>query len=121
MGIYCRLFQITAHEAEQIRTDPEAVAPALADAGRRVQAALDEIRDLAHGIYPSALSDLGPAYALADVARAIVRDCPDLARVGVQVMEIAKLVLNLSDEDQKRIDQYQDQIVQAKIDGPVAQ
>src|SRR6201996_4126964 len=53
------------------RTDPEAVAPALADTGRRVQAALDEIRDLAHGIYPSALSDLGPAYALADVARAL--------------------------------------------------
>jgi membrane protease subunit (stomatin/prohibitin family) len=58
--------------------------------------------------------DLGTAGP--DVARAIVRDCPDLARVGVQVMEIAKLVLNLSDEDQKRIDQYQDQIVQAKID-----
>jgi membrane protease subunit (stomatin/prohibitin family) len=58
--------------------------------------------------------DLGTAGP--DVARAIVRDCPDLARVGVQVLEIAKLVLNLSDEDQKRIDQYQDQIVQAKID-----
>jgi membrane protease subunit (stomatin/prohibitin family) len=58
--------------------------------------------------------DLGTAGP--DVARAIVRDCPDLARVGVQVMEIAKLVLNLSEEDQKRIDQYQDQIVQAKID-----
>jgi signal transduction histidine kinase len=53
------------------RKDPQAVAPALADAGRRVQAALDEIRDLAHGIYPSALSDLGLAYALADVARAV--------------------------------------------------
>src|SRR5438874_1266995 len=25
MGIYCRLYQITAHEAEQIRTDPEAI------------------------------------------------------------------------------------------------
>jgi membrane protease subunit (stomatin/prohibitin family) len=58
--------------------------------------------------------DLGTAGP--DVGRAIVRDCPDLARVGVQVMEIAKLVLNLSDEDQKRIDQFQDQIVQAKLD-----
>jgi len=56
---------------EVARNDPQAVGPALADAGRRVQAALDEIRDLAHGIYPSALSDLGLAYALADVARAL--------------------------------------------------
>jgi signal transduction histidine kinase len=54
---------------EVARNDPRAVAPALADAGRRVQAALDDIRDLAHGIYPSVLSDLGLAYALADVAR----------------------------------------------------
>ncbi len=58
--------------------------------------------------------DLGTAGP--DVARAIVRDCPDLASIGVQVMEIAKLVLNLTEEDQARIDQYQDQIVQAKID-----
>jgi membrane protease subunit (stomatin/prohibitin family) len=51
-----------------------------------------------------------------DVAREIVRSCPDLARIGVQVLEIAKLNLNLSDEDQARIDEFQDQIVQAKID-----
>jgi membrane protease subunit (stomatin/prohibitin family) len=51
-----------------------------------------------------------------DVARAIVRDCPDLARIGVQVLEIAKLNLNLSEEDQARIDEFQDQIVQAKVD-----
>ena len=51
-----------------------------------------------------------------DVARAVVRDCPDLARIGVQVLEIAQLNLNLSDEDRARIDEFQDQIVQAKID-----
>lgn len=51
-----------------------------------------------------------------DVARAIVRSCPDLSRIGVAVLEVAKLNLNLSDEDQKRVDQFQDQIVQAKID-----
>ncbi len=50
-----------------------------------------------------------------DVARAIVQSCPDLARIGVSVLEIAKLNLNLSDEDQARIDEFQDQIVQAKI------
>jgi membrane protease subunit (stomatin/prohibitin family) len=51
-----------------------------------------------------------------DVARAIVQNCPDLSRIGVSVLELAKLNLNLSDEDQARIDQFQDQIVQAKID-----
>lgn len=58
--------------------------------------------------------DLGTAGP--DVARAIVKDCPDMVKIGVQVMEIAKLNLNLTDEDQARIDQFQDQIVQAKID-----
>ena len=51
-----------------------------------------------------------------DVARSIVAECPDLAKIGVQVLEIAKLNLNLSEEDQDRIDEFQDQIVQAKID-----
>jgi hypothetical protein len=58
--------------------------------------------------------DLGSAGP--DVAKAIVRDCPDLVRIGVQVLEIAKLNINLTDDDQKRIDQFQDQIVQAKLD-----
>ncbi|MCC6216652.1 MAG: SPFH domain-containing protein [Polyangiaceae bacterium] len=60
------------------------------------------------------MMDLGTAGP--DVARAIVQDCPDLARIGVAVLEIAKLNINLSDEDQARIDEFQDQIVQAKID-----
>ena len=51
-----------------------------------------------------------------DVARAIVADCPDMAKIGVQVLELAKLNINLSEEDQARIDEFQDQIVQAKID-----
>jgi len=51
-----------------------------------------------------------------DVARAIVQSCPDLTAIGVQVLEIAKLNINLSDEDQHRIDEAQGQIVQAKLD-----
>jgi membrane protease subunit (stomatin/prohibitin family) len=58
--------------------------------------------------------DLGTAGP--DVAAAIVKDCPDLTKIGVQVLEIAKLNLNLTEQDQKRIDQFQDQIVQAKLD-----
>jgi membrane protease subunit (stomatin/prohibitin family) len=51
-----------------------------------------------------------------DVARAIVNDCPDLSNIGVKVTAIAKLNISLNDEDQKRVDEMQDQIVQAKVD-----
>jgi membrane protease subunit (stomatin/prohibitin family) len=60
------------------------------------------------------MMDLGGAGP--DVARAIVQSCPDLSNIGVQVLEVAKLNINLSDEDQARIDEFQDQIVQAKLD-----
>jgi membrane protease subunit (stomatin/prohibitin family) len=60
------------------------------------------------------MMDLGTAGP--DVAKAIVQSCPDLANIGVQVLEIAKLNINLSDEDQARIDEFQDQIVQAKLE-----
>jgi membrane protease subunit (stomatin/prohibitin family) len=57
--------------------------------------------------------DLGTAGP--EVARSIVASCPDLANVGVQVLEVAQLNLNLSEQDQKRIDAFQDQIVEAKV------
>ena len=60
------------------------------------------------------MMDLGTAGP--DVARAVVEKSPDLANIGVQLLEIAKLNINLSEEDQARIDEFQDQIVQAKID-----
>jgi membrane protease subunit (stomatin/prohibitin family) len=56
-----------------------------------------------------------------EVARRIVQNCPDLAHIGVQVLEVAKLNINLSDEDQARIDAMQDQIVQANVDARAAQ
>jgi membrane protease subunit (stomatin/prohibitin family) len=62
--------------------------------------------------------DLGTAGT--DVARSVVRDCPDLAKVGVQVLEVAKLNLNLNEEDQKRVDAVQGQIVEAKAKARVA-
>jgi membrane protease subunit (stomatin/prohibitin family) len=60
------------------------------------------------------MMDLGTAGP--DIARAIVQSSPDLAGIGVQLLEIAKLNINLSDEDQARIDEFQDQIVQAKVE-----
>jgi membrane protease subunit (stomatin/prohibitin family) len=56
-----------------------------------------------------------------DVARSIVQSCPDLQNIGVQVLEVAKLNINLSEEDQSRIDGMQDQIVQANVDAKAAQ
>jgi len=60
------------------------------------------------------MMDLGTAGP--DVARAVVQNCPDLAGIGLQILEIAKLNINLSEEDQSRVDAFQDQIVQAKIE-----
>jgi len=65
------------------------------------------------------LLDLG--HCGPDVARAMVQSCPDLANIGVQVLEVAKLNINLSEEDQSRIDGMQDQIVQANVDAKAAQ
>jgi len=56
-----------------------------------------------------------------EVARAMVQSCPDLQNIGVQVLEVAKLNINLSEEDQARIDGMQDQIVQANVDAKAAQ
>ncbi len=56
--------------------------------------------------------DLGMAGP--DVAREVVRSCPDLERIGVQVLEIAKLNINLSEKDQERIDENQQAIVDAR-------
>ncbi|MDX2053735.1 MAG: SPFH domain-containing protein [Polyangiaceae bacterium] len=58
--------------------------------------------------------DLGTAGP--EVARSVVNNCPSLTQVGVSVLEIAKLNINLPEEDQARVDAMQDQIVQAKLD-----
>lgn len=60
------------------------------------------------------LMDLGTCGP--EVARQVVASCPSLVAIGVQVLEIAKLNVNLNEEDQRRIDEAQDQIVQAKLD-----
>lgn len=49
--------------------DPESVVPGLADAGRRIDVALERIRSLAKGIYPSVLRDFGLSPALTAAIR----------------------------------------------------
>jgi signal transduction histidine kinase len=57
---------------EQIRTDPEGAAEAVRTAGDDLEKALDELRSLAHGVYPSLLSDRG----LEDALRSVAADSP---------------------------------------------
>lgn len=62
------------------------------------------------------LGQMGP-----EVARRVVQNCPDLANCGVQVLEIGKLNINVSEEDQRRLDEKQDVIAQAKVEAMAAQ
>ena len=72
--------RIKLHLLEEAATaHPESVSAGLAEAGERVDLALEQIRDLAQGVYPSVLRDLGLAYALEPV----VRDLP--IEVGLHV------------------------------------
>jgi len=76
--------RIKLHLLEELAADSAgSLAPRLADAGKSVDVALDRIRNLAQGIYPSVLRDLGLSYALAALARELpneVRMRSDLQR-----------------------------------------
>jgi signal transduction histidine kinase len=54
--------------AERARDTHEAGAPALEAAGEEVVLAIDELRELAHGIHPAALTDGGLAFAIRGIA-----------------------------------------------------
>ena len=51
------------------REEGSSVVSGLVDAGRRVDSAIAQVRDLARGIYPGLLRDFGLAEALAAIAR----------------------------------------------------
>jgi signal transduction histidine kinase len=53
---------------ELLRRDPEAGAAAVVELGEEVDQTLDELRSLAHGVYPSMLRDRGIGEALRGVA-----------------------------------------------------
>jgi signal transduction histidine kinase len=55
--------------ADRAREAREPGAAALEDAGKEVVRAIDELRELSHGIHPSVLTDLGLARALKGIAR----------------------------------------------------
>jgi membrane protease subunit (stomatin/prohibitin family) len=55
-----------------------------------------------------------------DLATAMVRDCPDFSEIGVRILEVGELKITVSDEDQARIDELQDQMAQAKLSARMA-
>jgi signal transduction histidine kinase len=54
--------------AEQAQQDPALAAALFEEAGTELSLAIDELRELAHGIHPAALHDLGLASAMGSVA-----------------------------------------------------
>ena len=56
-------------DAERVETEPEVVEESLDDLGARATAALDELRDVARGIFPPLLSDKGLGAALEALVR----------------------------------------------------
>jgi signal transduction histidine kinase len=56
-------------DAERVETEPEVVERSLDDLGARANAALEELREVARGIFPPLLVDKGLAAALDAVAR----------------------------------------------------
>jgi signal transduction histidine kinase len=68
---------------ELARSDPTEATALLEQLGSDVQAALEELRELAHGIYPPLLADRGLAEALSAVAaRAPVRTRVESGAIG---------------------------------------
>jgi membrane protease subunit (stomatin/prohibitin family) len=55
-----------------------------------------------------------------DLAAAMARDCPDFSEIGIRILEIGELKISVSDEDQKRIDELQDQMAGAKMKARMA-
>ena len=62
-------YELRLARADAEADGDEALAPLLAVDGEEVQAALAELRDLAHGIYPAILTEAGLGPALVDAGR----------------------------------------------------
>src|SRR5258706_5682661 len=61
------------------------------------------------------LGDVAP-----NLAAAMTRDCPDFSEIGIPILQIGQLKISVSDDDQARIDELQDQMAQAKMKARMA-
>jgi signal transduction histidine kinase len=66
--------------AERVEADPRVAAGLFNDASQEIILAIDELRELAHGIHPSELRDLGLARAVQSIALR--------SRLPIQVVEL---------------------------------
>ncbi|HEY2632100.1 MAG TPA: histidine kinase [Solirubrobacteraceae bacterium] len=75
--------------AELVAHEPQASSRLLTELACEAQGALDELRDLAHGIYPQILLDEGLEAAIADLATDVSRptrlDLPGIARHAPEI------------------------------------
>ena len=92
-GTQQRLIALAAHlgiAAREVRTAPEDAAEHLEQAHRDLTYAIGELREIAHGIHPAVLSDLGLARAIMSVATQ--------ASVPIRVLEVPSVRLDSSTE-----------------------
>lgn len=75
--------------AEQLKQHPERGADVLADLAPSVDSTIEEVRSIAHGIYPGLLADAGLAEALRSIARSnptfTTVDAEDLGRYPLEI------------------------------------
>ena len=71
--------------AEGIESDPEGAAEQLRGAGTRLTDVLEEVRSLAHGIYPPLLADAGLGEALVAAGRRCVVPRPWIATASAAI------------------------------------
>jgi signal transduction histidine kinase len=78
---------------QKLRTEPAAAAEAMADAKGELELALNELRDLAHGIYPQVLLSDGLPGALAEAAeRSPIAAAASLGACGRHAPELEAAV-----------------------------
>jgi signal transduction histidine kinase len=110
LGIQLGLLERIARDPERLETLGDAISPLRS----ALQDALDELRDLARGIYPPLLADSGLAAALgAQAAKAAVRTVVDADGIGRYDQEVEAAVYFCALEALQNVSKYADASVAA--------
>jgi signal transduction histidine kinase len=105
LGIQLSLLERMAADPDRLETLGDAIPPLKVS----LQDALDELRDLAHGIYPPVLADRGLAAALAaQAAKAAVRTVVDADGIGRYDQEVEAAVYFCALEALQNVSKYAD-------------
>ena len=105
LGVQLGLLERIARDPERLETLGDAISPLRS----ALQDALDELRDLARGIYPPLLADSGLAAALgAQAAKAAVRTVLDADGIGRYDQEVEAAVYFCALEALQNVSKYAD-------------